>query len=561
MISSSRGRWFLALVTLVQSMAARASDGGESARKIRWDRVPAAALADIPFKDVDRRAVGHAHERRGFVSVPLDYSRPSDRRIDIFYRLLPSSGSPGSGVPNPILVLMNGGPGVPSSRYRPLEHDYDRGGQEDALGELSKHFRILAVDQRGTGNSAPLDLDDPALSPEVIARFFDSDEHARDHARVIEAVVPRPEKFFVLAQSYGGEIGFQYLTLEGDLRRPAGIIFASAVLPHVDALETFLWRRRRQKELNLQLRADSPATVGKLDRLRHHLESLGTERAGVNLLWPYLGKGAGWEKELDARVDELLAITTAKEMEAELGHDIRHSVNLLNYVLSSAALTGGYTDRTMTRETSRRVPFDDWMLDENWTLTRIGRDGTWREAFIASVDRDPPPPTRFPPLEEVRRALSRVRVLFTFGRSDAFLPQDLQIQRARRFELPGHTEFRVLDGGHAAAFSAEGAAAIRVWASRVLGEEPYRFDFRHEQGQQEQVRDPGVVDGQDQSGDRGEHAGPDDPGGVAFGPPLDQAVAFVTAVRPARDRHDDVASHERDHHQHDGHSEQGCERR
>lgn len=462
----------LALVTLVHSATGGLASHGQP-REVRWDQVPAAALDDTPFKVVNPQMLQHEHEMRGFVSVPLDYSRPSDRQIDIFYRLIPSSGSPDS----PILVFMNGGPGVPSSSYRSLTYAYDGDDGGDALSELSRYFRILAVDQRGTGNSAPLDLDDPALSPEVIARFFDSDEHARDHARVIEAVIPEGERFFILARSYGGEIGFQYLTLEGNHRQPAGIIFCSAVLPHSDALETFLLRRQRQKELNLELRAARPEVPDKLERLRDHLESIGLERASVNFLWSYLGKGEGWERELEQKVDELLAIETRERMEAELGHDIRQSVNLLNYVLSSAALTGGYTDRTMTQETSRRISFDDWMLDENWTLNQIGQDGTWREAFIVSVDRNPPPPTWFPPVEEIRQALSKVQVLFTFGKSDAFLPQELQLERARRFHVPGHTEFRVFGGGHGAAFSAEGAAVVREWASRILEKESCGLDF------------------------------------------------------------------------------------
>ena len=61
-----------------------------------------------------------------------------------------------------------------------------------------------------SGESAPLDLDDPALSPEVIAKYFGSNEPARDHARVIEAVVPAGEPIFILAYSHGGEIGFYY---------------------------------------------------------------------------------------------------------------------------------------------------------------------------------------------------------------------------------------------------------------------------------------------------------------------------------------------------------------
>ncbi|MDX1501362.1 MAG: alpha/beta fold hydrolase [Thermoanaerobaculia bacterium] len=437
-------------------------------RQLRWAEIPSSALATLPLKPVDPDVVVHERERRGFVTVPLDYGDASGRTIEIFYRLLPTTGDAEPDGSAPILLFMNGGPGAPASAYRPLDYDYDAA-PHDALSELSRYFRILAVDQRGTGSSAPLDLDDPALSPEVIARYFDSDEHARDHARVVDQVVPGREHFFALARSYGGEIGFHYL-LDDSARRPAGFIFSSAVLPHSDALETFLLRRRRQKELNLELQRTRPGTVGKLVRLRAHLESLGLEGAAVHLLWPSLGRSPDWSAELDERLDQLLEISDPTTMSSELGHGIGETVNLLNYVLSSAALTPGYTDRSITVETSRQIPFEAWMLDENWVLNQIGRDGTWREEFIAAVDRNPPPPTRFPPPEEIRAALGRVRALFTFGRSDAFLPQELQLERARRFHVPGHTELRTFDGGHGAAFGAEGARFLRDWATRVLEE-------------------------------------------------------------------------------------------
>jgi hypothetical protein len=171
---------------------------------------------------------------------------------------------------------------------------------------------------------------------------------------------------------------------------------------------------------------------------------------------------------LDGKLDYLLGLTDSRILEVELGGTIVASVNLLNYVLSSAALTPGYTDRTITLETSRLVPFDAWMLDENWTLNQLGTDGTWRECFIAAVDRNPPPATRFPDAPAIRQAVATTRVLFTFGSEDAFLPATLQYQRAQAFEVPGRTEFRVLSGGHGAAFSAEGAELVYRWITTVL---------------------------------------------------------------------------------------------
>lgn len=464
-------------ILLLMAMAPVADGISAACPLIDWERIPAADLAAIPFKPIDRRILEHRHEKRGLVTVPLDYDDPEGLQIEIFYRLMPAADSPAGAPAKPVLVVMNGGPGVPASIYRALDHDYGGDNPGDAFGELSKHFRILAIDQRGTGHSAPLDLDDPRLSPAVIARYFDSDEHARDHARVIDAVIPAGEPFFVLARSYGGHIGFQYLLLKDRERAPAGLVFSSPLLPDSQALPTFLARRQKQKELNLALRRSHPEVVTGLQRLRRHLRELGADPGAVNFLWDFLGRGTGWEEALGRQIEWFLGRRDRAGIEEELGREARETVNLLNYVLSSAALTPGFTDRSITAETGRRIPLEDWMIDENWALAQIGNDGTWRQQFICSIDRNPPPPSRFPPLREIRRALGQTRTLFTLGRTDALLPLEMQLQSLERYSVTGRTSIRVFEGGHGAAFSPEGAEMVWRWASGILGERTMGLDF------------------------------------------------------------------------------------
>lgn len=460
---------FVAMTFLLPSCAAIA-EPEDNCRAINWDEITTSAIQNTPFHMVDRNVLSHRVETRGFVSVPLDYETPKQNKIEIFYRLMPSIADT-----NPILLVMNGGPGSPSSGYRALDYDY--AGSEDTFTELAKHFRILAVDQRGTGNSAPLDLDDPSLSQAIIANFFDSNDHARDHARVIEAVVPEGESFFILARSYGGHIGFQYVLLGEDVQQPVGYIFSSALLPHTNAVETFILRRKKQRDLNLSLKKTHPEVIQKIARLRDHFQSLGVNPDAVNFLWEYLGKGPAWEDALSDVIDRYLRANDKTVIENELAQGIQQTVNLLNYVLSSSSITPNYTDRTLTVETSREVPLESWMLDENWTLNQIGNDGIWREKFICAVDLNPPPPTKFPPLAEIRAALAKTNALFTFGATDAYLPKDLQLNKARQFHVSGHTEFEVLSGGHGAAFSRDGAETVDLWASKIIGEQIVQEQF------------------------------------------------------------------------------------
>ena len=78
--------------------------------------------------------------------------------------------------------------------------------------------------------SAPLDLDDPDLDADLVARLFSSDVLAQDYLAAIEAAIPAGEPFHIIGRSYGGMPGMQYLALP-NARVPNGIVFSSSALP------------------------------------------------------------------------------------------------------------------------------------------------------------------------------------------------------------------------------------------------------------------------------------------------------------------------------------------
>lgn len=69
----------------------------------------------IPYKKVDPAVLAHAVERRGFVDAPFDHARPDGPKIRVFYRLIPAHGSTTGDSTYPVIVVINGGPGYPSS--------------------------------------------------------------------------------------------------------------------------------------------------------------------------------------------------------------------------------------------------------------------------------------------------------------------------------------------------------------------------------------------------------------------------------------------------------------
>jgi pimeloyl-ACP methyl ester carboxylesterase len=438
-------------------------------RAIPWFREPSLdELRAVPFKSVDRAILRHSVERRGFVSVPLDYARPEGPKLEIFYRLMPAAGTPLSDRSRPVVVVVNGGPGMPSSGYRAYDHDYSgaRPAGTDYLGELGKYFRVLILDQRGTdGNSAPLDLDDPRARPEIVARYFDSSHIARDHQAVVDRVIPG-EEFFMIAQSYGGLVGMHYMGLADITRVPKGICFSAAAMPHGDFLRQFVQRRAKQKELNLQLRKSRPDLIPKILELRGHFANQGMNPDSAHFLWRFLGQGedGDWELILESKLRELLA-SDKNGLAAFVAEEGRS--NFLNYILSNPMTSPGYTDATLGRAAAAELPYDaEWMLDECWMLQAIGRDGGPRQAVIEAMDAHPHPGQPYPSPEEIKRGFARSRVLFSLAEGDIFLPLEGVRENAARFSVPGVTGEIVLPGGHKAIFLPKGAKAFFDWATR-----------------------------------------------------------------------------------------------
>lgn len=434
----------------------------------------------FPFKPVDPKVAQHPVERRGFVDVPFDYANPiGSPKIPIFYRLIPAYGSRHDDPSHPVIVVINGGPGIPSSAYRPLDFDYanpdsPKNGALDRFKYLRQSYRILLVDQRGTdGQSAPLDMENPALDADAIARGFSSDSQARDYLAVVEKVIPKDESFFLIAQSYGGMVGMQYLglTLTG-ARKPKGIVFSCSALPYEDVLAASLARRSEQLKLNRELREAFPDIKERLATVRARLKSLELDPNQVNGLFGFLGKGVKgvWEKGFVAQLEKMLTQTReelVKNNKADFGE-----VNLLNYILSSANFSPGETDRTIAARTSELVKYEPWMIDENWVAMQAGGGIAWREAFVTGMDRKPPPPTPFPSVADLRAAIALNEVLFTPADNDAFVPADIYLESLAKFEVAGHTSIRRLPGGHNAIFLEKGLPAFREWAAASCAAAP-----------------------------------------------------------------------------------------
>lgn len=173
--------------------------------------------------------------------IPLDHGRPDGERITVFAREVAAP----DGLDRPYLVFLQGGPG--SEAPRPTGVPMAPGSLERAL----RDFRVLMLDQRGTGLSTPVETL-PGRSPQEqfeYLRHFRADSIVRD-AEWIRGELG-VDRWSLLGQSYGGFCAMTYLSLA-----PAGlreVLFTGGVPPiHVSpddiypsTFATMLDRNRR----------------------------------------------------------------------------------------------------------------------------------------------------------------------------------------------------------------------------------------------------------------------------------------------------------------------------
>ena len=126
---------------------------------------PAAAQADAPAAlRVGSQTLAKCAQAPlaycGSLPVPLDYAQPDGPRISIAFRWYPASG-PGEAKQSRTVVPVEGGPGYPSIESVAYDSQGTSSGYSAMYGALLEHSNMLAIDNRGTGESAPLKC--PAL--------------------------------------------------------------------------------------------------------------------------------------------------------------------------------------------------------------------------------------------------------------------------------------------------------------------------------------------------------------------------------------------------------------
>ncbi|MFG3527136.1 alpha/beta fold hydrolase [Streptomyces sp. NPDC047917] len=227
-----------------------------------------------------------------YFTVPLDHGDPGGEQIEVFGREAVASGRTGEELP--WLVYLEGGPGFGARRFV---------GTEAWLGRAVQEFRVLLLDQRGTGLSTPANRQTLPLrgGPREQANYltrFRSDSIVRD-CELIRPQLTGGEPWTVLGQSFGGFCAVRYLSAA-----PEGLraVLITGGLPALDAHADDVYRAaypRVERKVAAHY-ARYPQDVERAREIAAHLLEHPTDSAGHRLtaegfqsLGIMLGGGSG----------------------------------------------------------------------------------------------------------------------------------------------------------------------------------------------------------------------------------------------------------------------------
>lgn len=322
------------------------------------------------------------------LEVPLHHPAlggPADgERITVFAREVADP----DGLDRPYLVFLQGGPG--NEAPRPTRRPTSPGWLDRAL----RDFRVLLVDQRGTGRSTPVG-DLPGLTAEQQASYL---THFRADAIVADCELLREalgvDRWSVLGQSFGGFCATRYLSwAPGSLREVLVTGGVPAVGRSVDEVYAATYRAVRERN-----RAFHEAYPDDRDRLVALLDAAGSGEVRTPD-----GAVVG-----PARVRRLGHLLGTSDGAPRLHHllELDHRSPAFRHDLAAALPFGGrnplyavlhescWADGEATRWSAERVMPDDFRAD----LTLLTGE------HVAPVDLDEDPALR--PLRDAAHLLA-----------------------------------------------------------------------------------------------------------------------------------------------------------
>jgi pimeloyl-ACP methyl ester carboxylesterase len=294
----------------------------------------------MPASFATRGLVLTEHE----LSVPLDHSLPDGERITVFAREVADP----DGRDRPLLVFLQGGPG--GEAPRPTRHPSSPGWLDRALTE----FRVLMLDQRGTGRSSPIGT----LAGLTAREQADRLAHFRADAIVRDAELLRRElgveRWSVLGQSFGGLCAMTYLSMAPEGLRETFVTGGLAPIgPRIDDIYRATYARTVERCRRYYERY--PGDRERVRALREQLEAQDVRLPSgdrltarrLRLLGNLLGMSAGAE--------ELHYILELPVDSPAFGHDVDAALSFARNPLYAVLQEACWADGGSTRWAGERL--------------------------------------------------------------------------------------------------------------------------------------------------------------------------------------------------------------
>ncbi len=227
--------------------------------KLTTNRIPGLVLTDHEF------------------TMPLHHQQPDGQTISVYAREVVALEKEKSNLP--WLVFLQGGPGYSSPRPT---------SKSGWLKRALQDYRVLLLDQRGTGRSTPMTYQTLAQfsSPQAQADYlkhFRADAIVQDCERIRQELAGEP--WSVLGQSFGGFCAVHYLSAA-----PEGLreVFITGGLPPLNLAADDVYRATYQRVLgkNRRYYERYPADVKQVRQIVDYLQKHEVRLPGGDLLTP-----------------------------------------------------------------------------------------------------------------------------------------------------------------------------------------------------------------------------------------------------------------------------------
>ncbi|MFI7585562.1 alpha/beta fold hydrolase [Spongisporangium articulatum] len=325
------------------------------------------------------------------VEVPLDHADPGGATITVFAREV----SDPDRRDRPYLLFLQGGPGFEAARPTgdPLGPGW--------LGRALQDYRVLLLDQRGTGRSTPVgpELASSGLTPQQQADYlshFRADSIVRDAELVREAL--GVTRWSVLGQSFGGFCTLHYLSTAPDSLREA--FFTGGVPPvgmPVDDIYSATFAKQRER--NERYYARYPGDRDRVRRIHAALDAEPLLLPTGDRLTSRRFRSAGHGFGMSDGPDQLHYLLELPITSPAFRHDVQAGMGFARNPLYALVHEASYADGGVTGWASERVMPSDYADDVTlffgehlfpWAFTDYGALAPLRETADLLAGREWP---------------------------------------------------------------------------------------------------------------------------------------------------------------------------